>query len=101
LYGADKSRSEPQIRIFNKIGQAYGYLTDVAYVADLKNDIEFMLTATIHCNSDGIYNDDKYDYEKVGLPFLKNLGRVIYEHELKRPRKVSPDLSHFQFTYTE
>jgi hypothetical protein len=35
-----------QVRVFNKVGWAYGFLTDISYVADFKNDIEFMLTAT-------------------------------------------------------
>jgi len=44
-------------------------------------------------------NDSKYDYETVGHPFMKNLGRVIYEYELKRKRTQIPDLSTFRFSY--
>jgi len=76
-------------------------LVDAAYFADFGNNIEFLLSAVIYCNSDGIFNDDNYDYDKVGLPFLKNLGRVIYEYELNRKRKKNPDLRAFQFTYRE
>lgn len=101
LTGSEKAKANPDIRIFNKIGEAYGYLTDVAYVVDFKNNIEFMVAATISCNNDGIYNDDKYDYDSVGLPFLKNLGKVLYEYELKRERKVVPDLSKLKFDYSE
>lgn len=93
FYGSEKQKPEPHIRIFNKVGDAYGFLTDIAYIVDYNNNIEFLLSATIHCNRDGIYNDDKYEYETIGLPFMKNLGRIIYEHELKRPRKYKPDLS--------
>jgi hypothetical protein len=99
LFGAEKIKQDGDIRIFSKSGQAYGFLTDITYIADLKNNIEFMVTATIHCNSDGIYNDDKYDYKTIGFPFLKNLGKVIYDYELKRDRKVTPDLSKFRFSY--
>ena len=98
LYGG-KGDMEPNIRIFNKEGDAYGFLTDVAYVVDFKNNIEFFLSANINCNSDGIYNDDKYDYENVGLPFLKNLGQVIYQYELQRKRKKHPKLSKFKINY--
>lgn len=91
----------PDIRIFNKVGDAYGFLTDAAYFADFKNGVEFLLSATIHCNSDGIYNDNKYDYETIGLPFLRLLGREIYQHELKRKKKHLPDLSAFKFDYSE
>jgi hypothetical protein len=99
FYGTEKSRAEPRIRIFNKVGDAYGFLIDAAYVADFENNIEFMLSAVIHCNSDGIFNDDHYDYEMVGFPFMKNLGRVVYEHELKRKRNHIPDLSTFRIDY--
>ena len=101
LYGTEKNISKKGIRIFNKVGKAYGFLIDAAYIADFDNNVEFMLSAVIHCNSDGIFNDDKYDYDDVGLPFLKNLGQVIYDHEIKRKKKVDPDLSKFQFNYTQ
>lgn len=99
LFGAETTKQDGDIRIFSKSGQAYGFLTDITYIIDFKNNIEFMITSTIHCNSDGIYNDDKYDYKTVGFPFLKNLGKVIYDYELKRDRKIVPDLSKFRFSY--
>ena len=87
------------VRVFNKVGWAYGCLTDVSYVADFKNKVEFMLTATIYVNSDGILNDDKYDYDNIGYPFLYKLGQCIYKYELKRPRIYKPDLSRFNLKY--
>ena len=91
-----KGELDSNIRIFNKEGDAYGFLTDVAYIVDYKNNIEFFLSANIYCNSDGIFNDDHYDYETVGYPFLRNIGRVIYEYELQRKRERIPDLSTFK-----
>ncbi|RNI28005.1 hypothetical protein EFA69_18145 [Rufibacter immobilis] len=101
LYGGP-TRSEripEHIRIFNKIGQSFGFLTDNAYVVDFKNNVEFMLTATVHVNEDEIYNDGKYEYDSLGFPFLRDLGQVVYEHELKRKRRHTPDLSKFKLTY--
>ncbi|HET9058154.1 MAG TPA: serine hydrolase [Chitinophagaceae bacterium] len=99
LYGNEKGKLPKHIRIFNKVGDAYGFLSDIAYVADFENNIEFMLSAVIYCNSDGIFNDDVYDYDSIGFPFMKNLGKVIYEYELKRVRKSLPDLSNLRFDY--
>lgn len=99
LYGAEKKQLPENIRIFNKVGDAYGHMLDVAYIVDFKNNIEFFVSALIYCNSDGILNDDRYDYETVGSPFMKNLGQVIYDYELKRNYKIKPDLSAFRFTY--
>ena len=87
------------LRVFNKAGWAYGFLTDVAYVADFKNKVEFMLSATVYVNSDGILNDGKYDYREIGHPFLYSLGQTIYQYELKRKRKYQPHLSEFKIQY--
>ena len=87
------------IRVFNKVGWAYGFLIDASYVVDFKNNIEFMLASTIYANSDGILNDDKYDLETVAHPFTYQLGQTIYNYELKRKRKYKPDLSDFKIQY--
>ncbi|MCW3092293.1 MAG: serine hydrolase [Ferruginibacter sp.] len=99
LYGSEKGVQQKNIRIFNKVGDAYGQLTDVAYIVDFDKKIEFFLSATIYCNKDGILNDDEYDYNTIGLPFMKNLGEVIYDYEVKRKRKFLPDLSPLIFKY--
>ncbi|QEC46073.1 serine hydrolase [Pseudobacter ginsenosidimutans] len=98
-YGAEKGSLPKQFRIFNKIGDAYGFLVDAAYFADFDRNIEFMLSATILANKDGVFNDSQYDYETIGFPFMKQLGRVIYEYELKRSRKNAPDLNEFKLLY--
>lgn len=99
LYGSEKGTLPKNIRIFNKVGDAYGQLVEVAYVVDFEKNIEFMVSAAIYCNKDEILNDDKYDYNTIGFPFLKNLGRIIYEYETKREKKFQPDLSPLIFTY--
>lgn len=101
LYGSEKGTSRPGIRIFNKVGDAYGFLTDAAYIIDTASQVEFILSAVIYCNSDGIFNDDQYDYASVGLPFMKNLGQVMLEYERTRVRKYKPDLSQFIFNYKD
>jgi hypothetical protein len=99
MFGDNKNPMPKNIRIFNKVGDAYGFLLDNAYIVDFDKGVEFMLSVTIYCNSDGIFNDDAYDYETVGFPFMANLGKVIYDHEVKRKRKVKPDLSKFKIDY--
>ena len=85
------------IRIFNKVGDAYGFLTDASYIVDFKNGIEFILSATIYANENQTFNDDNYEYDEIGLPFLRDLGQAIYEVELERRREHTPDLSRFRF----
>jgi hypothetical protein len=97
LYGGDKDcRIPDHIRIFNKPGWAYGFLTDTAYIVDFANSTEFLLSASIFVNTSGILGDDQQAFEKTGKPFLKALGEVIYEAEVQRNKKVLPNLSRYR-----
>jgi hypothetical protein len=96
LFGDSKAQQDGSVRVFNKVGEAYGTLTDVAYIVDFEHDVEFILAATILCNSDGIFNDDRYDYDRVGFPFLAKLGREVLQYEQKRKRGTKPDLARFR-----
>ena len=78
----------PGVRVFNKIGQAYGFLIDNAYVQDEAHGVEFLLSAVLYVNADGVLNDDKYEYDSVGFPFLRDLGRRVYEAELQRATRA-------------
>lgn len=83
-YGREKdAKLNPDLKIYNKYGDSYGYIIDNAYFKDSKNDIEFFLTAVVQSNEDGIYNDGKYEYESVCYPFMKHIGQVIYDYELR------------------
>ncbi len=82
MYGDSKNPIPNPIKIHNKIGMAYGYLIDNAYIVDQLNGIEFFLSAVIHVNKNQIYNDGIYEYDEIGLPFLAELGREIYNSEL-------------------
>ncbi len=99
LYGSEVGAIPKNMRIFNKVGDAYGQLIDVAYIVDFDKKVEFFLSATIYCNSDGILNDDKYDYETAGFPFMKHLGEIFYNYEVKRSKKNEPDLTPLLFNY--
>lgn len=84
MYGDTKEDIAAHIKIYNKVGFAYGTLTDCAYITDSKNNVEFLLTATILVNRDGVFNDDQYEYDEIGIPFLAELGRQLYRYELNR-----------------
>lgn len=84
IYGDSESPIPDHIKIYNKVGYAYGTLTDCAYILDSETNVEFLLTATILVNEDQIFNDDNYEYEETGIPFLAALGREIYNYELNR-----------------
>lgn len=100
LFGSEKTALiQKNIRVFNKVGDAYGQLCDIAFIVDFDKKIAFFLSAIIYCNNDGILNDDKYDYENIGFPFMKHLGEVLYDYESKRTKKIMPDLSSLIYNY--
>ena len=78
LFGDSKEAMPSHIKIHNKVGYAYGYLTDTAYIIDTQHQLAYIMTATIHVNEDQIFNDDVYEYESIGIPFLAELGRQVH-----------------------
>ena len=101
IFGDRMDPIPDNIRIFNKVGDAYGFLIDNAYIVDFKNNVEFLLSAVIQVNENEIYNDGKYEYDKIGFPFMAEIGKLFYEYELERPKKHSADLSKFKLDYSD
>jgi hypothetical protein len=96
MFGGDAPRVPDHLRIFNKVGDAYGFLTDAAYIVDFENNVEFILAATIYTNANRTFNDDRYEYDEIALPFMRDLGQAVYEVELARERPYVPDLGRFR-----
>lgn len=88
LFGDSKKNiTDSDIKITNIVGQSYGFMSDCAYITNEKKSIEFMLSAVIYTNEDGVINDGKYEYNSIALPFLAELGRQIYRYEENRKIK--------------
>lgn len=83
IMGRDPSRLPKGVTITNKVGRAYGFLTETAHIVDSVYEVEFLLSATVHVNANRIYNDDDYEYDELGFPFLAELGRLMLEHARK------------------
>jgi hypothetical protein len=98
-FGTDKSPIPAQFRIFNKTGNAYGHLLDGSYFIDYENGIEFFVSAVIYTNENEILNDDTYEYEEIAFPFFTELGKYLYQLELKRKKGKKPDLSELVIEY--
>ena len=81
IYGDSTNAVDRKIRIYNKVGVAYGALTDISYIRDYQKNIEFFLSATIYVNQNQIVNDNIYEYDDVGIPFLAELARQVYKLE--------------------
>jgi len=81
IYGDSTNTIDRKIRIYNKVGEAYGALTDISYIRDYQKKIEFFLSATIYVNQNQIVNDNIYEYDDLGIPFLAELARQVYKLE--------------------
>ncbi len=79
-----KAITDTSLKITNIVGQSYGFMVDCAYITNKSKGIEFMLSAVVYANEDEIINDGKYEYTTIALPYLAELGRQIYNYELKR-----------------
>jgi len=92
LYGGNTDSIPEHVRIFNTSGEAYGMITDAAYVVDFDKKVEFFLSASLTCA-------DEKEAATVGMPFMKKLGELIYQYEIKRAKQHLPDLGDLQLTY--
>lgn len=81
VYGDRPGQMNDTVRIYNKVGLAYGTLTDIAYIVDRFHAVEFLLSATILVNENQIFNDNTYEYDEKGIPFLGALGRAVLAFE--------------------
>lgn len=98
-FGADKNPIPEQFRIFNKTGWSYGYLIDGSYFVDFENGVEFFVSAVVYTNENQTLNDNTYETEEIGKPFLAELGQYLYQLELKRKKQIPADFENLRFEY--
>lgn len=79
--GDGKARYPDGLSVSGKSGMAYGALSEVAYVVDRDSGVECMLGASIRVNADGILNDDRYEYDTIGIPFMAAWSRAVLDVE--------------------
>jgi len=77
LAGLEKVAPKSAWKIANKIGRAYGFSIENAWVVHVPSGRGLFVTATLYTNADGVLNDGVYEYETVADPFLAALGEVV------------------------
>lgn len=85
VFGDQKQIDNAFLKSHNKVGLAYGTLTDTAYIVDEENQIDFFLSVTVLVNKNEQFNDGVYEYDELGIPFMAALGKRIlaFEKNLK------------------
>jgi hypothetical protein len=76
---------ETRVELTGKLGRAYGFSIENSYVRHPVTGRSVFVTAVIYTNSDGILNDDQYDYETVANPFFADLGEWVARRWLLAP----------------
>lgn len=88
--------TQDSIRVINIVGRAYGFLIDCAYIIDMKSNTEFLLTTAIYVNEGNIIGNGKYEYDQLGLPFMRDLSLALYKFERGRKKEREADLGEFK-----
>jgi hypothetical protein len=74
FFGQENTARTSSIEVCNIVGLAYGFMTDVCYCKDTLTGTEFFLSATLYLNESNKFGSGNYEYNKLGFPFLKELG---------------------------
>ena len=77
LPGLERVLDKERLRIYNKVGRAYGFSVENSYVVDVKTGRSYFLAATLYTNENGVVGDDDYEYETVSDAFLADLGEAV------------------------
>jgi hypothetical protein len=83
LSGLSAVRPAHEWEVRNKIGEAYGFASDMATIKHLPTGRVAHASASIWCCASGILNADRYEYATVGRPFLELVGGWV-GHALAR-----------------
>ena len=65
------------LRVANKVGRAYGFSVENAYVEDMSTGRAFFLTAVLYTNPNRTVNDGVYAYADVADPYFVALGEAV------------------------
>ena len=83
LPGLRRVAPAEDVRVYNKIGRAYGFSIENAYVVDQRSldgggvpERSFFLDVVLYTNANQTLNDDTYEYEATDR-FLEDLGEQI------------------------
>jgi hypothetical protein len=79
LEGVIRVVPRERVTYVNKAGRAYGFHLENAYLRERKSKRAFFVTVVLYVNDNGVLNDDKYQYDEISRPFLKDLGEALAE----------------------
>ncbi|MGP1273525.1 MAG: serine hydrolase [Phycisphaerales bacterium] len=85
LPGVRRVLPPERVKVYNKIGRAYGTSTDVAYIEDEATGRGVFLGVTIYTNDNAILNDNRYEYESLADPVMADIAAYVADAILINP----------------
>lgn len=76
LPGIRRVLPDSQFTLLNKIGWAYGFFTDTAYIEHLPSGCAIAITATVFVCQTGLVNNDDYQYDSTARPLFADLAET-------------------------
>jgi len=77
LPGLAKVVPAEHLRIWNKVGLAYGFTIENAYVKDVRTGRGFFVAVALYTNPNATLNDGVYGYDELAFPFHAAVGEVL------------------------
>jgi len=75
LLGVGDGQWPKDLVVENKVGRAYGFLSDMAHLK--QGNYECFVSCKMYLNRDGVLNDGQYEYESIGRPAMAEIGRLL------------------------
>ena len=75
LLGVGDGQWPKDLLVENKVGWAYGFLSDMAHLK--QGNHECFVSCKMYLNRDGVLNDGQYEYESIGRPAMAEIGRLL------------------------
>ncbi len=75
LLGVGDGQWPKDLIVENKVGWAYGFLSDMAHLK--QGGRECFVSCKMYLNGDGVLNDGRYEYESIGRPAMAEIGRLL------------------------
>jgi hypothetical protein len=77
LPGAARVIPPAHLRLYSKVGCAYGHTIENAWIEDTRTGRGFGFAAVVYTNPDGVMNDDDYAYETLAYPFIADVAEIV------------------------
>ncbi len=93
--GIERVVARPDLRVGNKIGLAYGFVSETAYVEHVASGRAFLLAACVYTNDNATLNDSVYEYD-LAFRVMEDIAEacarhVLGDHAVARPGERSED----------